>query len=129
MQKAIVTRPNRSGSLVLLVGVLVGALAAAAIRHLVYVSDGWQPNVHPGMAYYAFPVLALPLALLAMLVHIALRRSFAYAHGWQWLLAGFAYGLWFLAFLGPVFFVLVAILNPLAVRLFQVAMTRVRLRL
>lgn len=125
MQEVGVSRVSRARLLVLFVGVIAGALVAAAIRHLVYVIGGWEPNVHPGMAYYAFPVLALPLALLATLVHAMLRRFFAYAHGWQWLLAGFAYGLWFLAFLGPVFLLLVVVLNPVVARLLQVALARV----
>jgi len=116
---------NPIGLLILTGGVIVGALMAAAIRHLVYVNSGWEPNVHPGMGYITFPLLALPLAVCALLLHVALRRFFAYVHAWQWLLAGIAYGLWFVAFLEPSFLVLALLLNPLTFQCALIVRTRI----
>lgn len=105
-----------TGLFLLFIGLISGALAAAAIRHAVYIGLGDEPNMHPGMGYYFFPILALPLGVLVGLMHVLGHKFFAYVHSWQWLLAGVGYGLWFLAFLGPAFLVSIAIFNPLVFR-------------
>jgi hypothetical protein len=104
--------------------VLAGSILSAAIRVWVYEATGRQPNIRPGVGYIFFPFLAVPLTLLALLFHTLLRKFFAYTKSWQWLLAGLAYGLWFLAFLGPQMLVVMVIANPFVFRWVQIAKIR-----
>jgi hypothetical protein len=101
----------------MVIGCLGGSVVAAAIRTMYYHARDLQPAVAPEMGFIMFPVLAIPLALVALILHMVLHRFFAYKSGRQWFLAGACYGLWFLAFVGPYLLVVPIFANPPLIRI------------
>jgi hypothetical protein len=75
----------------LIVGVFVGAISCAIVRVAQYKLNGLQPNMAPEMFILFAPVLALPIALVALIAHFAMRASFTYRRDSHWFLAGVAY--------------------------------------
>jgi hypothetical protein len=97
------------GALVL--GVFIGTLCCAVLRVLQYKIRGWEPNMAPEMFILFAPVLACPVAVVALIAHFTFRSTFVYATSSQWLVAGLCYSSVFLLLITPWLFLVVILLN------------------
>jgi hypothetical protein len=100
----------------LLGGVFVGAIGCSILRVMQYKLNDWQPNVAPEMFVVLAPVLALPIALIALAAHFAIRATYAYRQDSHWVLAGIAYSTIYLLLITPWLLPMVALAYFFAIR-------------
>lgn len=104
------------GILWLALGTFLGSALCSALRTLTYHSEGRQPNMAPELFIVFSPILALPIVLLAGIVHVLAHRYFGYRHGWQWALAGAMYSSIMLGLISPWLLLVPLVVNPIVLR-------------
>jgi len=104
------------GALALVIGAMIGSVAFSALRTWWYNHLGLRPNMAPEMFILLAPILAIPIATFALLVHLVGRRWFAYESIWSWFGAGISYATVLLALISPWFLLVTAFVNPVAIR-------------
>ena len=108
-----------TGCVLLVIATFVGAAAFSAVRMFLYKAEGLQPNMAPEMFVIFSPVLALPIALVAVLIHAIFAGRFAFSKPWQWLGAGIAYSALLLGLISPWLLIIPLALNPITLRFVQ----------
>ena len=108
-----------TGPVLLVIATFLGSAAFSAIRMFIYKAEGLQPNMAPEMFIVFSPVLALPIALIGVLIHIVFARRFGFSRPWQWFAAGVAYSTLVLGLINPWLLVVPLVLNPVTLRLFK----------
>lgn len=106
------------GCIYLVVAVFVGAAGFSALRTWYYIYNGFQPNMAPQMFIIFSPVLAMPIAILALLIHSIFSRFFKFDAYWQWTLAGLSYSVVLLGLITPWLLLIPLLLNPITWQLF-----------
>jgi hypothetical protein len=98
------------------IGAISGALLWSVLRVIQYKVEDLRPNMAPEIFVIIAPVLAIPLAVVACLLHAYFSRWFAYSRGWHWFAAGIAYSTVFLGLVDPWLLLVPLIANPVVVR-------------
>ena len=106
------------GVIWLAAGAVAGSAVWSALRTLMYVVEGRQPNMGPELFILFSPVLALPIAIGAGILHLIMHRYFAYRHWWQWMLAGAMYSSVLLGLISPWLLLVPLVINPIVFRAF-----------
>jgi hypothetical protein len=82
-------------------GVFAGTVFWSVLRLMQYKILALQPNMAPEMFVLFAPVLAVPIALISLAVHIFIRKSFSYPTYALWFVAGVCYSSIFLLLISP----------------------------
>ena len=105
------------GCALMVVAIFVGSALFSGLDTIVYKVKGLQPNMAPEMFIIFSPVLALPIALGAVLLHAIFAKFFGFSRWSQWCWAGIAYASVLLGLISPWLLLIPLILNPLTLRL------------
>jgi hypothetical protein len=100
-------------------GAVIGSALWSALRTLVYIIEGRQPNMGPELFILFSPVLAVPIVIAAGIIHVAMTRYFAYQRWWQWALAGVMYSSILLGLISPWLLLVPLVFNPIVLRAFS----------
>jgi hypothetical protein len=100
------------GCVILATSVFVGSALFSALRVVLYKLAGTETNMAPEMFVIFSPVLALPVAVVAVLIHAVFAKTFAFSSGWSWLLAGLAYSSLLLGLISPWLLLIPLVANP-----------------
>jgi uncharacterized membrane protein len=100
---------NFRNFMILTLGVFIGAVIFSVVRVFQYKWLGLQPGMAPEMFVIFSPVLALPVAMIAVVVHYFFRNSFKYQNPTRWFFAGVIYSSILLLLVSPWLLLIVAI--------------------
>ena len=100
-----------AGLFVMFCSLLTGALFIFGVHVVVDELSGVQREMRSAVGLLFVPVLALPLAIVACLIHAVARRWFKYASWRDWVGAGFLHALLFVVFTSPWLLVLPLFIN------------------
>jgi hypothetical protein len=106
------------GVLVLIIGVYLGALAFTALSSWYYMYSGLylEMEMGPQMFVVFSPILATPIVIIVLLIHIPMSRYFNYDRYWKWFLAGISYSSVFLAIISLWLLMVPIVLNPFSLK-------------
>lgn len=79
------------GLVILVASVFFGVLLWSTIRMLMYKIAGLQPNMGPELFVLFAPLVAAPIALVALVIHLLLLKFFSYRTALPWFLSGVSY--------------------------------------
>jgi len=107
------------GALVLIIGVFLGALAFSALSASYYMYSGLylEMEMGPQMFVVFSPILAMPIVIIALLIHILLSSYFNFDRYWKWFLSGISYASVFLSIISLWFLIIPFFLNPFSIKL------------
>lgn len=105
------------GYIWLVVAIFLGSAAFSGLRTLNYIYKGLQPNMAPQMFILFSPVLAAPVALVTLLIHIVFYRYFKFDSFWKWFLPGISYSSLLLGLISPWLLIIPLVLNPISLKL------------
>lgn len=109
----------------LAIGVFVGAAASSGLRTMIYVLGDRQPDMGPQLFILFSPILGAPIAGIALALHLAARKWFAYDRYWKWFAAGCGWGAILLVLVTPWLGLTAALLvNPAFLRVASGGMRR-----
>jgi len=95
--------------------VFVGAVIFSSLRTLQYILNDYHPNIAPGMFIILSPVLALPIALVAIMLNAIFARYLLLDAYWKWVLSGVAYSSILLGLISPWLLLIPLLLNPFSI--------------
>jgi hypothetical protein len=107
------------GAFVLVIGLILGAIAFSAVSASYYMYSGLyrEMEMGPQMFVVFSPILAMPIVIIALLIHIPLSRYFNFDRYWKWFLAGVSYSSVFLGIISVWLLIVPIILNPFSLKL------------
>lgn len=97
----------------LVAAVFVGSAIFSGVRTYLYIYKGLQPNMAPQMFVIFSPILAAPIAVIALAAHIAFANYFRFDTYWKWLLSGISYSSILLVLISPWLLLIPLIFNPI----------------
>ena len=106
-----------TGCVLLVVATFLGAALFSAIRTALYHAEGLHSNMAPEMFIVFSPVLALPIAVVAVLIHSVFANRFRYSNAWQWFFSGIAYSSLLIGLINPWLLVIPLMVNPITLRI------------
>ncbi len=96
----------------------MGAIAFSAVSAWYYMYSGLyrEMEMGPQMFVVFSPILATPIVIIALLIHIPLSRYFNFDRYWKWFLAGISYSSVFLAIISLWLLMVPIVLNPFSLK-------------
>ena len=101
----------------LVAAVFLGSALFSGIRTYIYIYQGLQPHMGPGMFVIASPILAAPIALIAFVAHLTFANFFKFDRYWKWFLSGISYSSILLGLIDPWLLLIPLIFNPIVLTL------------
>jgi hypothetical protein len=105
------------GCALLAIATFVGAAMFSVLDVLKYKALGLQPNMAPEMFVVFSPIIALPIVIIAVLIHSIFARQFGFTKAWHWMAAGLAYSSVLLGFINPWLLLIPLAVNPITIHL------------
>jgi hypothetical protein len=102
---------------ILTLGVFIGSAIFSAIRTEYYLYNKIQTEVGPQMFVAVSPILAVPIVIIALVIHIPLRNYFKFNVSWKWFLSGISYASILLGLISPWMLIIPIVLNPFSLKL------------
>jgi len=81
-----------------------------------YNAAGLQPNMAAEMFILVSPLLAAPIAVVAVMVHSWYAGYFGFRSGWQWAYAGLSYSSILLGLISPGLLLVPLLANPITLK-------------
>lgn len=98
--------------------IFLGAAFFSACRTLYYIVLGLEPNIAPQMFIVFSPILALPIAVAAAIVH-GIIGILTYDRGLKWFFAGISYSSILLGLITPWLLLVFVFLNPISILVYS----------
>jgi hypothetical protein len=99
-------------------GLVVGLLVLMTLRLEYYDAMGHEPEMHPGIAFLFFPIVFVPLCVVAFTTEVLLRRYWYRPGYWGGsALIGAGYATLYVWWAFPDHWYLIVLINPIFLRL------------
>jgi hypothetical protein len=103
---------NWKGYLLLALGVVGGTILVGVIRLIAYKAANVQPNMAPEIYFVFAPVLAMPILVGSIIVHVLFSKYFDYKTGSAWFFSGLSYASFLLYLISDLLLIVPILTNP-----------------